>query len=222
MQRPKTHTAALTALSLVTLWALAAPAGTAASEPCKAPRGATIIASDHGSKAWRVTRDGGPSAPDIREYFACQRNRHPFRFEHGDNGASTLTDVPAAAIRGRYLAYGRIRKQGLGTIKPTVFVRDLRTRRATFARRAVTTALALASFHDVVVRSSGSVAWIASDMVDVGGDEPLRVLEVYKHEPAGTQRLDLGTGIARRSLRLTSDGRVRWTRNGVVQYAPLV
>ena len=222
MQRPRPASASLTALSLVALMSVATPAGLAGSSgPCKPPRGAKIIAGDGASQAWRVTRDGGPGAPDIREYFACRRNHRPFRFEHGDNGASTLTDVPSAAIRGRYLAYGRIRKQGLGTIKATVIVRDLRTRRATFARRAVTTALELESFHHVVVRSSGSVAWIASNIVDVGGGEPLRVLEVYKHDAAGTQRLDLGTDIARRSLRLTIDGRVRWIRNGVARYAPL-
>ena len=167
----------------------------------KAPRSAKTIASDGGSKAWRVTTDGGPGAPDIREYFACKSLRHPFRFEKGDTGADSLLDVPSAAIRGRFLAYGRIRMHGLGTSRARVIVRDLRTHKTTFARRAVSKQQELERFHHVIVRSGGSVAWIASNIV---GGEGVRVLEVWKHEAGGSQRLDSGTDIARRSLRLTS------------------
>ena len=138
MQRPATRGVAMTALlSLLAILTFAAPAGVAASGPCKAPRSAKTIASDGGSKAWRVTTDGGPGAPDIREYFACKSLRHPFRFEKGDTGADSLLDVPSAAIRGRFLAYGRIRMHGLGTSRARVIVRDLRTHKTTFARRAV-------------------------------------------------------------------------------------
>lgn len=219
MQRPATRGVAMTALlSLLAILTFAAPAGVAASGPCKAPRSAKTIASDGGSKAWRVTTDGGPGAPDIREYFACKSLRHPFRFEKGDTGADSLLDVPSAAIRGRFLAYGRIRMHGLGTSRARVIVRDLRTHKTTFARRAVSKQQELERFHHVVVRSGGSVAWIASNIV---GGEGVRVLEVWKHEAGGSQRLDSGTDIARRSLRLTSDGRVRWIRHGVVKHAPL-
>lgn len=212
----------MTVVSLVTVLAFAATAGLSASGPCTAPRGAKTIASDRGSKAWRVTRDGGKAAPDIREYFACRRNRRPFRFEKGDSGASTLIDVPSAAIGGRFLAYGRIRQEGLGTSRATVVVRDLRTRRATFVRRAVSKTDEIESFHQIVVRDSGSVAWIASNIAYVPGPEQVvRVIEVWKHDSGGSQPLEAGTAVARRSLRLTSDGRVRWISNGEVKYAPL-
>jgi len=107
---------------------------------------------------------------------------------------------------------------GLGTSRARVIVRDLRTHKTTFARRAVSKQQELERFHHVIVRSGGSVAWIASNIV---GGEGVRVLEVWKHEAGGSQRLDSGTDIARRSLRLTSDGRVRWIRHGVVKHAPL-
>lgn len=208
--------AVVTALLAVSPFAVAAPG--AASGPCTVPRGAKTIAADGGSRVWRVTRDGGYAAPDIREYFACQPQRRPLRFERGDAGASSLIDVPAAAIRGRFLAYGRVRQQGLGTSRATVVVRDLRTRRATFARRAVSRQLEIELFHDVVVRRSGSVAWIASNIV---GSEGLRVFEVYKQEGGRSQLLDFGTDIAPRSLRLGSGGELRWVRGRDVKRATL-
>ena len=185
--------------------ALAAAAGPAATSSCTRPAGAKLLASDSGSKAWRVTIDGGAGAPDLRRFVACERGRAPFVFERGDTGASTLTDVPAADISGRRLAYGRIRKVGLGTARATLIVRDLRTHKATYVRRAVSRELELESFHDVRVRSSASVAWIASNVV---GEEGERVYEVRKHDSGGAARLDAGTDIAPRSLGLTADGRV--------------
>jgi hypothetical protein len=194
-------------------------ASVAAGMACAKPAGAKLIASDDGSKAWRVTIDGGAGAPDLRRYGACQRGRAPFVFERGDTGADSLLDVPAAAIADRQLAYGRTRKFGLGTSRATIIVRDLRTHRVTYVRRAVSEELELESFHRVAVRSSGGVAWIASNIV---GDEGTSVYEVRKHEPgSGTKLLDKGTDIAPLSLRLLGAGRVRWVRNGVVKNAPL-
>ena len=205
-------------LALLLGLALAAPAGRAAPAPCTKPAGATLLAADAGSKVWLVTIDGGPGAPDRRRYVACERGRAPFVFERGDTGASTLTDITAAEIRGRFLAYGRIRKAGLGTSRATIVVRDLRTHRAVFARRAVSKGLELEEFQSVVVRANGHVAWIASNLV---GEESLVVYEVRKHDASGTALLDTGTDVDPGSLSLTTDGRVRWNRDVEVKYAPL-
>jgi hypothetical protein len=216
MPRSPACRALATALGALAVLLLATPAGLASAGRCQAPLGATIIASDNGSKAWRVTTDGGPGAPDLRAWFACAPGQQPFRFEHGDTGADSLTDVPSAAIRGRYLAYGRMRKQGLGTSRAIIVVRDLVTHRATFLRRAVSKTLELESFHQVVVRATGTVAWIASN---IDGDG-VRTSEVYMHDVGGTRRLDRGTGIAKHSLRLTPHG-VQWRNRGVVRFAEL-
>jgi len=208
--------------SLLLAGAVVASAGAAdpgaASAPCARPADTKLIASDGGSKAWRVTIDGGFGAPDLRRFVACERGRAPFVFERGDTGASTLTEVPAADIRGRHLAYGRIRNVGLGTARATLVVRDLRTHRATYVRRAVSKELELESFDDVEVRASGSVAWIASNVV---GDEGAVVYEVRKRERGGSVLLDSGMDVAPRSLKLTPDGRVRWIRAGAERFAPL-
>ena len=208
---------AATALGMLAILIFAAPAGRAAGVPCRVPAAAEVIARDGSSKAWRVTTGGAPGAPDRRSYFACEGGRAPFRFEHGDTGASSLTDVPAAAIRGRRFAYGRVRKYGLGTARALVIVRHLRTHKVTFVRRAVSKTLELESFHRVVVRSNGNVAWIASNI----DGEGISTYEVYKHDQNGTVRLDIGTDIARGYLRLTSGGRVQWKRDGALKSAPL-
>jgi hypothetical protein len=204
------------ALGALAALLLPTPAGLASAGRCQAPLDARIIASDNGSKAWRVTTDGGPGAPDRRAWFACARGQQPFRFEQGDTGADSLTDVPSVAIRGRYLAYGRVRKQGLGTSRAIVVVRDLVTHRAIFRRRAVSKTLELESFHQVVVRRTGTVAWIASN----NDAEGVRTSEVYMHDIGGTRLLDRGTGIAKHSLRLTPHG-VQWRNRGVVRFAEL-
>jgi hypothetical protein len=204
--------------SLVAVGLLAAPSGVAAPAPCTKPAGAKLLASYDGARAWRVTIDGGPGAPDLRRFFACERGHAPFLFEHGDTGADSLTDVPAAAIRGRFLAYGRTRKFGLGTQRATLIVRDLRTHKSVYVRRAVSKKLELVSFHTVVVRRSGNVAWIASNIV---GSEGESVFEVRKHDAGGAALLDSGTGVIPQSLRLTSGG-VQWMAlGGVVKHAPL-
>ena len=212
------HARRATAIALAALATvlLASPSGLASAGRCRVPAGVTIIASENGSKAWRVTRDGGPGAPDERSWFACARGQRPFRFEHGDTGADSLTDVPAAAIRGRFLAYGRVRKHGLGVSRATVVVRDLVTHEATFVRRAVSKTLELEAFHDVVVRGTGTVAWIASN----SDGEGVRTSEVRVHDVGGTRLLDSGTQIAKRSLRLTPHG-LTWRDDGVVRFVEL-
>ena len=115
-----------------------------------------------------------------------------------------------------YLAYGRIRKFGLGTSRATLIVRNLRTHRATYVRRAVSKALELEAFQAVVVRANGHVAWIASNYA---GEEQGVVHEVRKHDATASKLLDSGADVAPSSLRLTADGRVRWTRGGVVRHA---
>ena len=213
---PRARTTA--GLTICLLGGLAAAASPADTSSCTRPAGAKLLASDGGSKAWRVTIDGGAGAPDLRRFVACERGRAPFVFERGDTGASTFTDVPAADIGGRRLAYGRIRQVGLGTARATLIVRDLRTHKATYVRRAVSRERELESVHDVEVRSNASVAWIASNVV---GEEGVRVYEVRKHEPGGAALLDAGSDIAPRSLKLTADGRVRWLRAGHERFAPL-
>jgi hypothetical protein len=204
------------ALGALAALLIATSAGLASAGRCQAPLGAAMLANDNGSKAWRVTADAGPGVPDLRSWFACARGQQPFRFEHGDTGADSLTDVPSAAIRGRYLAYGRVRKQGLGTSRAIVVVRDLVTHRVTFLRRAVSKTLELESFHQVVVRATGTVAWIASN---IDGDG-VRTSEVFMHDIGGTRRLDRGTGIAKHSLRLTPHG-LQWRNRGVVRFVEL-
>jgi hypothetical protein len=195
--------------ALVALTVTAAPA-----DAC-GPRGVKVLrATDRIVITYRLVHDpGGPG--QLRRHYACAR---------GSARAHVLDD-PAAdddeygelydrAYRFRtnraYLAYARTAGDADGNYAfAEVVVLNTRTGRRRITRALPDDAEQFNFVRDLVITSTGRVAWIAAEGTPYDAEGPWEVRRPRRKQPRNPILLDRGTRISPRSLRLRG-GRVTW------------
>jgi hypothetical protein len=204
------------AIAAVLVWVAApAPAGAQTRLP-KTPRSchpahATTLAASQYARVFRV-RALIPSTRTRLTYGCLLSRGRPVRFH--------LPDFPTGygpiALAGRYVAYGSYSDCAAGFCDPNeVVVQDLRSGRRSF----VDGPLRVGEVTDLVLRATGSVAWIQSQFDETGTIQP--GLQVVKAERgAAAVVLAEGTDVARGSLALARTT-LYWTKAGAPASAAL-
>lgn len=184
------------------------------ADRCAIPHGARKILNSRAGKAW-VVRSGRRRGVHAVRFFACAAGHRPVSLARGDDGADTATTVPAVAIANGLVAYGRVRKSGLGSSDARLIVRDVNTGSPVFTRPAVRSSGGALEFFEAVGISQGGVGWIAST-IDSNGT---RTYQVWKDD-SGAHQLDAGSDVDPASL-VVGPRQVGWRRGGVARSASL-
>lgn len=185
-----------------------------AASVCGPAHGKTIVGSDKG-RVYTVKEKGGRGA--VRT-LACVRGGKPKallapaaerRAETGERIANPVLRAPWVAFSWEVI---QIDVQRAG-----VTVVNARTGRTLRISTALTVDSPWVSVSELVLRKTGSIAWIAE-----GGDgaEGLLAREVSASDRSGTRVLDDQPGIAPHSLRLIGST-VSWEVDGLARTAPL-
>ena len=208
--------------ALAVLLATAVPA--AARTHCPTERIVTRSAS-----AVVVAR--GPAASPGTRYYGClTRVKKVFRLNQSGEYGLNLVHRATIRLAGRYLAYEQDWGSGAGGALNTISVRDLVTgvviHQAYVSRRGADLG---DSATDIVLKGTGSVAWIAG--TDEQGTFTLEVRAMTratrKGKPGGPitddpALFDAGPDIGPRSLVLSRDRtHVSWTHGDESRSAPL-
>ncbi len=126
---------------------------------------------------------------------------------------SGCVGVDRAAVAGRFVAFNTFQCCAYGDAFFSLTVRDLRSGRRRLAFNAGRIAVERATLLGVVVRRTGTAAWVMSRAPQADGSAA--TIEVRRSPGCGPTLLDRGSGIVPRSLRRTGT-RVTW-RRGVVR-----
>lgn len=204
-------------VALVAVWAAFAPAGSAAP-PLTCKSGLTVTQTKSARVFEVVDYDG---AEGLTEYYGCLRPRGRVRalgYTYDLPGFGSLWQPRISTERVAFIQLGDRRRDAVADVVAV----NLRTGRTHTRFRACDwpgcqPPTAVDEPTALGFRSDGALAWIWR--VAESGHTP--VYEVYaRARLGGGKRLDRGTGIEPRSLRITRNS-VRWTRDGTVQQAPL-
>lgn len=200
MLRPvRAHVVLLAVIVLMSGFAGLGAASAGTSSPACGPAGARTIASDSVARVY--ARRG--------EVFGCARTgRRSYRL---GTAAHSLSEGRAGpiALAGVQVAYG-LTSYGVDTVSAEVVVRRLTNGHVERRHAAITQPVGAEFFEtvdDVVVKTDGSVAWIAhATWIGSGGKG---VVEVNKSDRTSGSLLDRSASIDRRSLRLHGS-RLSW------------
>jgi hypothetical protein len=197
-------------------WLMQSPAS--AASKCSVPAGARVLAQDSFAIVWRTSRRIPSTSAHKFVWTACVRSSgRKTVIARGDDFADTATTL-VVALAGRYLAYGKTVKGGLGASTSTVYVRDLRRSKVVF-RHAGTApdpnSIGLEYISQVAVAADGGLGWIGETIESAGP-----VAQVWKHDRCATALLDRSAAIKPRSLRLRRHV-LSWHDGAVVKTATL-
>lgn len=173
---------------------------------CTPKRTVTLLAT----KSLRVYRTRSRELGQQKVYGCLYRRKRPVLLGRRDCFGQPLVEELRAA--GSLVAYAEV-DCSPGSTFSDVVVRSLRSGRRLkrISVRGLDPAHRRLNVDDLVLRRSGSIAWIESASADSG--QPARV-EVHKSDADGQNViLASSTAIGRRSLALAADATLYW-RNG--------
>jgi hypothetical protein len=197
------------------------------------PPHAHIVLADSAAVLFQLEGFSKELDEDTHEEAACSHaGNKPFVFWQCDNLDCEGPVFSEQTLAGPILAYQQYTYEGSSkyqTATPArwlVQVRDLRTHRLIHSSPTSTsepppsTVIGNGSTVGIVVKSDGSVAWIAVD-----GEHPYAptlptTYQVWKLDRTGQHLLDMGTEIVPHSIALAGST-VYWTDGGAPSMAPL-
>jgi hypothetical protein len=152
-------------------------------------------------------------------FYACRfAQGRPRRLIDEGGGIKVGRDGQVGVkIAGRYIAYATL-GSGIGDEVDRVYVYDVVAGRQLIVEPTYSYVSALA------LKSNGSVAWIQGAVIygRDGSRQRMEVRKVSLTERQGNVLLDIGSGIAPKSLKLSADAKsVSWMRDGATRTATL-
>ena len=188
-------------MAILTLLFAAAPTQARVHQSCYPP-GSTTIAQDAAGRFYSLPAH--PRAFTGHWYTCAFRQDAPHRLPFTGHADTAVPNDSTATVAGRYLAF-----YVMGSAGPGVKVFDMVTGHKSFSRRL----RPLAGDYHLVLKSNGSVAWIARFTFS----NPPGNVEVYRHDSTGTTIVGSGAHISS----LAADGQwLYWMDAGSPRAAP--
>jgi hypothetical protein len=192
--------------------ALLAGGAGAGGGPCAVPRGYFVLKKTH--RAVVIVRERGTQ----RVYGCLFKVDRRFR----------LADFsPRYPLAGRYVAYREVSEDSVAGTHYDVFVRNLRTGRASRVHPAFTDqteddGTINSTITDIVLKRNGSVAWISCPTRDPNAEFCFRngPFQVWRLDRRGAKKLDSSAKVRRDSLR-REGSRISWRHGGATRHATL-